>query len=149
MDIKSLLAGAAGGGGTATLVVGLIMSNMATSTKALEGQVIAMTRELRAENKLGLEQIKNVSARMDRVEDIGNKTTDRIEKKLDKMIDSIQIGIKDRWSKSDHINFENQLTNENDTFKSSLNLRIDRIEERLLQQSNELNIMNKNNKKGI
>jgi len=149
MDIKSLLAGAAGGGGTATLVVGLIMSNMATSTKALEGQVIAMTRELRAENKLGLEQIKNVSARMDRVEDIGNKTTDRIEKKLDKMIDSIQIGIKERWSKSDHINFENQLTIENDTFKSSLNLRIDRIEERLLQQSNELNIMNKNNKKGI
>ena len=141
MDIKSLLGGAVAGGGSATLLVGLIMSNMATGTKALENQMVSMTRELKAENKLSAEQIKNVASRVDRFEEVGNKTTDRIEAKLDKMIDSINVATKDLWSKADHQTFESQLTLEKETFKRNINLRLDRFDERLLNQSKQLNTL--------
>ena len=78
---------------------------------------------------------------MDRVENIGNKTTERIEAKLDKMIDSIQDSTKDRWSKADHQTFESQLTLEKETFKRNINLRLDRFDERLLNQSKQLNTL--------
>jgi len=149
MDVKALTAGVAGGGGLATLVVSLVMSNMTTGIKSVQVEMAASTKALQAENKIALEQIKHMNLRMNSYEEISSKKADRVEEKIDKALDIFRENVADRYTKDDHENYARKISNELASRYTSSNTRFNRVEEKINRLEEKIiNLKTNNNNKG-
>lgn len=116
-DMKTLGAGAGLGGGLATIIVSLLMNNMGANTKALQ-----------AENQITMEMVRQNTLRLERNEERYQKKSDQFEGKMDKILELVQSGTRDRFTKLDQ-----------EKHVVKIEARLDRIEDRVNNINNELN----------
>jgi len=130
MDPKTAaVAGVAGGGSLATLVVSLVMSNMGANAKMMQ-----------AENKITIEMVRQNTQRLDRYEERVEKKNDQFEEKQDKILELVTASTRDRFTKLDHEKHtvKSDATHEHLRQKAIDNLqKINRLESRMIQYEKE------------